>query len=90
MIAVFGVEHIGRLSQGVAVGRRRDVGVETQRQDALRHVTQIHGRRRRSRSHHRSGMAPAAAPTVERRLSHPNHSVSSRRHRQVAPLGILL
>ena len=74
MIAVFGVEHIGGLGQGVAVGRRRDVSVETQRQDALRDVAEIHGRRRQRswrRPAHRSWMPPAAAaaaPAVHRRL----------------------
>lgn len=42
MIAVLRVEHIGGLSQSIAVGRRREVAIETQRQDALRYVTQIH------------------------------------------------
>ena len=44
IVAVFGVEHGGGAAQTVAVGAGVDVRREAQRQDPLRHQTQVHHR----------------------------------------------
>ena len=53
IIAVFGVQHVGGLGQGVAVRGGCHVAGEAQRQNALRHKVQIHERRRRRRRRRR-------------------------------------